>query len=147
MIRRTIASLGALIADAQEQGLTAKNAVRDLRRNRRNNSAQTERHEGRLEVGRDIPSPGEIKALLATATGRWRPLLITAVLTGLRASELRGLTWANVDLKAGELHVRQRADRFNSIGAPKSRSGHRTVPLPHSRGEHPARMETRLPQR
>ncbi len=130
MIRRTVASLGAMIADAQEQGLTAKNAVRDLRRNRRSKSAQTERHEGRLEVGLDIPSPGEIKALLATATDRWRPLLITAVFTGLRASELRGLTWANVDLKANELHVRQRADRFNAIGAPKSGSGHRTVPLP-----------------
>ena len=130
MIRRTVASLGALIADAQEQGLTAKNAVRDLRRNRRNNSAQTERHEGRLEVGRDIPAPGEIKALLASATGRWRPLLITAVFTGLRASELRGLKWSNVDLKANELHVRERADRFNVIGKPKSRAGHRTVPLP-----------------
>ena len=55
---------------------------------------------------------------------------MTAVFTGLRASELRGLTWANVDLKAAELHVRQRADRFNVIGPPKSRAGHRTVPLP-----------------
>jgi integrase len=55
---------------------------------------------------------------------------LTAIFTGLRASELRGLRWADVDLKKGELHVRQRADRYNIIGRPKSESGERTVPLP-----------------
>jgi integrase len=62
--------------------------------------------------------------------GRWRPIILTAIFTELRASELRGLRWADVDLKKGELHVRQRADRDNAIGAPKSESGERTVPLP-----------------
>jgi integrase len=58
-----------------------------------------------------------------------RPLLLTAVFTGLRASELRGLRWDDVDLKKAELHVRQRADRYNAIGKPKSHSGERTVPF------------------
>ena len=49
---------------------------------------------------------------------------------GLRASELRGLTWANVDLHAGTVHVAQRMDRYGTIGAPKSLAGDRTVPLP-----------------
>ena len=62
--------------------------------------------------------------------GRCRPLLLTAIFTGLRASELRGLRWNDVDLKRGELHVRQRADRYGKIGAPKSEAGERTVPLP-----------------
>jgi integrase len=35
-----------------------------------------------------------------------------------------------VDLKRGELHVRQRADRYNAMGKPKSAAGERTVPLP-----------------
>ncbi|MGB9055625.1 MAG: tyrosine-type recombinase/integrase, partial [Pseudolabrys sp.] len=34
-----------------------------------------------------------------------------------------------VDLKKGELHIRQRADRFNKIGKPKSEAGERTIPL------------------
>ena len=59
-----------------------------------------------------------------------RPLLLTAIFTGLRASELRGLRWEDVDLKVGELHVRQRANSFNAIGRPKSEAGERTVPLP-----------------
>jgi integrase len=81
-------------------------------------------------VGVDIPTPDEIKAIVTNLQGRWRPLLLTAIFTGLRASELRGLQWPDVDLKKAELHVRQRADKFNTIGKPKSASGQRTVPLP-----------------
>ncbi len=43
-----------------------------------------------------------------------------AIRCGLRASELRGLRWQDVDLKS-ELHVHQRADAYNEIGRPKSR--------------------------
>ena len=146
MVRRVVASLGSMIADAQEQGLTAKNAVRDLQRNRRRNNSATERHEDQLTVGRDIPAPDEIKALLAYATGRLRPLLVTAVFTGLRASELRGLTWANVDLKANELHVRQRADRFNTIGKPEVEGGKSHGAAAGIRCEYAQGMEARLSQ-
>ncbi len=85
----------------------------------------------RLEVGRDIPTPQEVARMVnATAKGsRLRALLMMATSTGLRASELRGLRWSDVDLKTGELHVRQRADRWNKIGPPKSDAGRRTVPL------------------
>ena len=55
---------------------------------------------------------------------------MTAIFTGLRASELRGLTWRNLNLKAGTLSVTQRADRFDQIGLPKSEAAHRTIPLP-----------------
>ena len=44
------------------------------------------------------------------------PLILTALFTGLRTSELRGLTWAAIDLKAGELTVSQRLDRFGGWG-------------------------------
>lgn len=56
-------------------------------------------------------------------------LLLTAALTGLRASELRGLRWSDVDLKACEIHVRQRADRYRAIGNPKSAASRRSIPL------------------
>ena len=66
---------------------------------------------------------------MEAAKGRWRPILLTAIFTGLRASELRGLRWKDVDLDKRELQVRQRADRYGAIGKPKSESGERTVPL------------------
>lgn len=56
-------------------------------------------------------------------------MIITAIFTGLRASELRGLRWSDVDLDSGELTVHQRADRWGVIGPPKSHAGKRTVPL------------------
>jgi len=67
--------------------------------------------------------------MLDAAQGRWRPLVITAVFTGLRASEIRGLRWVDVDLGRALLTVRQRADRWNVIGPPKSEAGRREVPL------------------
>jgi integrase len=57
-------------------------------------------------------------------------LLLTAVFTGMRSSELRGLTWANVDIENKLVHVRQRADAYNEIGRPKSSAGDRTIPIP-----------------
>ena len=88
------------------------------------------RDKPKLEVGRDIPTPQEVARLVkATTNLKLRVLLMTAASTGLRSSELRGLPWRYVDLKAGELHVRQRADRWNKIGPPKSDSSKRTVPL------------------
>ena len=131
MVRKIMGQLGSILADAQERGLVAQNVVRSLRGNRRRARAEhvDKRQKGKLKVGIDIPAPEEIKAIIAHLSGRWRPLLLTAIFTGLRASELRGLRWADVDLKRGELHVRQRADRYNAIGRPKSVAGERTIPL------------------
>src|SRR5262249_3053533 len=68
-------------------------------------------------------------AIIAALSDRWRPLILTTIFTGLRASEIRGLRWANVDLSKRELHVVERADEYNQLGRPKSGSGERTVPL------------------
>jgi integrase len=122
-----LTSLGAILADAQERGQSAKNAVRDLRRGRKKRAG--DRHKKPLEVGVDIPTPAEVSAILGKATGRWRPLIIVAAFTGLRASELRGLPWADVDLKANELKVTQRADRYREIGSPKAVKSRRTIPF------------------
>jgi integrase len=132
MIKRVIRSLGALLAEAHERGLTAKNPVRDMRKRRpRGAERQSERRQkGKLKVGTDIPISDEIKAIIAHLRGRWRPLFLTAIFTGLRASELRGLRWTDVDLNKHRVHVRQRADRYNQIGPPKSAAGEREVPLP-----------------
>jgi integrase len=130
MVRRARRLLGAILADAQERGLVAQNVVYSMRKSR-----HTRRSEGngKIKTGIDIPTPAEIHAIvgaLGTAAGRHRPVLLTAIFTGLRASELRGLRWVDLDLKRGELHVRQRADRFNTFGRPKSEAGERTIPLP-----------------
>jgi integrase len=77
----------------------------------------------------DIPTPDEVRTIIVHLDGRWRPRLLTAIFTGLRASELRGLRWDDIKLKRGELHVRQRADRWGAMGHPKSEAGERTIPV------------------
>ena len=153
LTRYVVRSLGALLADAQERGLVVRNTVRELRgRRKRGADARREARSGNLKVGVDIPTPAEIKAIAEaaarpkpqsdiqakmTAEDRrgqwpkgWRPLLLTAIFTGLRASELRGLRWSDVDLKKNVVNVRQRADKYLTIGQPKSSAAERIVPLP-----------------
>jgi integrase len=129
---KVIVSLGAILGTAMAAGLVARNVVRDQASGHSKRQRRLgKRHDKRIEVGVDIPTKDEIRALLAAAQGRWRPMIVTVIFTGLRASELRGLRWSDVELGAGagSLSVRQRADRFNAIGSPKSNAGKRTVPL------------------
>jgi integrase len=119
LARKVLTSLKSLLKVAKHAHVAADVSI-----------GRGKRGESKLEVGVDIPTPDEIKRLLQAATEapiRPRTLLITAVSTGLRASELRGLRWRDVDLKHSELHVRQRADRYNEIGQPKSASGTRAI--------------------
>ena len=70
----------------------------------------------------DIPTPDEIKVIITNAKGHWRPLLITAIFTGVRASELRGLRWQDVNLKVNELKVNELHVRQAPIGSMRSAS-------------------------
>jgi len=119
MARKVLTSLKSLLRAGKHAHVAADVSIK-----------RRKRDEHKLEEGRDIPTPAEIKRLIAAAADdKRRALLLTAALTGLRASELRGLRWKDVDLKVGELHVCQRADRFNRIGPPKSESSRRAIPL------------------
>ena len=132
MVKRVTTSLGSLIADAQERGSVSRNAVREMARSRARGKARQgeRRRRARAHIGVDIPTREEIGAIVAALSPRWRPLLLTAIFSGLRASELRGLRWSDIDLQESRLHVRQRADRYQEMGMPKSDAGQRSVPLP-----------------
>ena len=117
-----------MLGTPSRRGLVAQNVAagttidRDKRRRRR------------LEVGVDVPTPVEVRALLEAADqGRGRPGSLAA-LAGLRASEIRGLPWSDVDLGLRPaVTIAQRADQRAHDRPPKSREGRRTVPL----GERP----------
>jgi len=111
MVKRARSFLSMLLSDAMERGLATRNVARGLSSNRkRGRERQAERRaKGRLKVGIDIPTLDESRAIMASLKGRWRPLILVAMFCGLRSSELRGLTWANVDIEKRLIHVRQRA--------------------------------------
>jgi hypothetical protein len=45
----------------------------------------------KIRAGRDFPNKAEVNAILRTATGRWRPLVVAVIFTWMRSSEPRGL--------------------------------------------------------
>jgi integrase len=129
LTKAVLVSLSSILNEAMDRGLVAQNVLHKRRSKRVN--GRSEKH---VEIGPEIPFPDEIRRIsshLAGLAAPWaRPLLLTAIFTGLRASELRGLRWVDLDLGRNELHVRQRADILGVIGSPKSKAGTRSLPLP-----------------
>jgi integrase len=121
--KKILTSFKMLLRDAVRRGNVAQNVALGVK------ITTSKRDKKKLKVGVDIPAPDEIRAIVGAATGRIRPLLITAIFTGMRSSELRGAHWSDVDLKTGAIHVCRRVDRYGQTGKPKSDAGTRTIPL------------------
>jgi len=78
-------------------------------------------------------NPLEVKMFLdIAASDRLEAMWTMAVYTGLRQGELLGLRWEDIDLERWRLGVRQTIQRIGGeliVGAPKSRSSRRSVPI------------------
>jgi integrase len=124
MARKILASFKSVIRDARRRGLIAQNVAADT------TIGANGRHRRRLEVGVDVPTPGEVKTLIEAADPKARALISLAGLAGLRASEFRALRWSNLDLGTRPVvTILERADYRSVLGSPKSASSRRTVPL------------------
>lgn len=138
MARRVLTSLKGVLGEAQRRGLIGHNPASAARVAKR-------RAEASEEEKASIPPKDDLRAMVTksaelwplvrrntvgnTVTCCWRPLIVTAIFTGMRASELRGLSWSYVDLEQGVIRVRQRADCYAKLGPPKSKAGRRDIPL------------------
>ncbi len=118
MAGKAVRALSRIIGEAQRRGLVAQNVA----------SAVKVTRQARDKPKIDIPAKDELRSMLEHA-GELKPLLMTAIFSGLRASELRGLRWSDIDLKKNTITVAQRADKYCDIGPPKSASGYRTIPI------------------
>jgi integrase len=116
----------AILKEAQACGLLVVNPA-DASKGRR--TKQNDRDKPPIRIGHEIPDKPDIRAIIAASTGVWRVMAITAAFTGMRASELRGLPWDNVDLNGHVIHVWQRADARRKIGPCKTGSGYRDIPI------------------
>jgi integrase len=126
LAKKVLVSLKSLLRDAQRRGQVAQNVAAGCKIVMANRDAQ------KLKAGVDIPLPGEVKQIIdGCATEQARATAMVAALAGLRASELRGLRWTDLDLKSSRavVVVRQRADRYNVIGIPKSEASARVIPI------------------
>ncbi|MGO8645146.1 tyrosine-type recombinase/integrase [Rhizobium ruizarguesonis] len=119
MVKKVLGSLSGIFTEALRTGKAAQNPVAAVK------IKLSKRDAARAEM----PTKAELRAILNATPEKHKPFIWTAAFTGLRASELRGLPWSDVDLDGKILHVRQRADPYNVIGKPKSEAGTRDVPL------------------
>lgn len=76
----------------------------------------------------DFLSREESQLLLKHSKDLWYDMILTALKTGLRLGELRGLKWDDIDLKKQTLTVRRSAYRHDCFVSPKSNK-ERTIPL------------------
>ena len=125
MRRKALTSLSTALNFAKRRGKVAQNVALGVKVKSDARHTAT----GPIKAGRDFPTKQELKLLIDNAPERWRAFIVVAVFTGMRASELRGLRWADVDLDGATIHVSQRADTWGKMGPPKSAAGARAIPL------------------
>jgi integrase len=132
MTAKAVRHLSMILGEAVRRGLVGQNVARGITVKRPRQDGKRQRLARRAE----IPPKEHLRRLLDAAERlgaddpRLPVMLPVVMLTGLRASELRGLAWPNADLGASSsLTVTQRADRWNDIGPPKSDAGYRTIPI------------------
>lgn len=126
MTRKAVRALSMILNVAMEHGKVSQNVAASVK----------------VEIsGRDrkarivIPPREHLRSLLEGADSlanddpQLAVLIRVAMFAGLRSSEIRALSWPDIDLADGAITVSQRADRWNDLGAPKSDAGHRTVPI------------------
>src|SRR5262249_40140734 len=123
-VRKIVTCLKAILKRARAKEWMHHNPVEDLR------VEADKRNKRKIKAGVDFPLQSEVAAIIGAATGLARPFILVATFAGLRASELRGLRWQDVDFAKATITISQRADRFNQIGNPKSEGSARTIPVP-----------------
>jgi integrase len=125
MRRKVLTNLKTAISFSQGRGEVAQNVARSVSLRKEDQRTTS----GPLRAGTDFPTKAELRLMLDNVGDKYRAFIVTAIFTGMRISELRGLPWRDVDLEAGIIHVRQRADAWGRLGAPKSKAGSRDIPL------------------
>jgi integrase len=112
--------LSRLFGHAVRRGLIEVNPVSKLDRSERPRISRQER---------PVLNPEEIGRLLDAAAPRFRTLLATAILSGLRQGELLGLHWRDVDFDNQLIHVRTQLNRKRRDVPPKTERAVRDVIL------------------
>ena len=72
-----VSSLGSILAEAMTRGQVARNVVREQARGDRRRARVERRHKRQLQVGVDLPTKDELRAMIEHA-GPLRPLLVTS---------------------------------------------------------------------
>lgn len=120
-VNRDLAVIKHLLQRAVDDGLIDANPARTVKLFRIQ------------ERDRRVLSEVEERRLLAAAAPHLRPLLVVALHTGLRRSELTNLGWSDVDFETGYVFVRRQTKSYKNRSVPLNdvaRATFRAIPGP-----------------
>ncbi len=143
-VKRILGALSCVFTFALRRGYVTTHPFQRLERDERPHPLRSDQR---------VLTRTELARLFAACPRRYRPLLITGAYTGMRLSEVLGLSWEDVDFAAGVIHVRHQLARGRRGVPPhrirpKTRASVREIPLlpqlaavlrQHKRGSHFAR--------
>jgi integrase len=124
-IKRILAALSCVFTFALRRGYITSHPFQRLERDERPHPLRSDQR---------VLTRAELARLFAACPRRYRPLLLTGAYTGMRLSEVLGLSWDDVDFAAGVVHVRQQLARGRRGVPPhrippKTRASVREIPL------------------
>jgi integrase len=139
-IKRILGALSCVFTFALRRGYVATHPFQRLERDERPHPLRSDQR---------VLTRSELTRLFAACPRRYRPLLATGAYTGMRLSEVLGLSWDDVDFAAGLIHVRHQLARGRRGVPPhrippKTRASLREIPPPPSTWGGPARPQAQF---
>lgn len=124
-VKRILGALSCVFTFALRRGYIATHPFHRLERDERPHPLRSDQR---------VLTRAELARLFAACPRRYRPLLLTGAYTGMRLSEVLGLSWDDVDFAAGVIHVRHQLARGRRgipphRIPPKTRASTREIPL------------------
>src|SRR5438445_10831223 len=101
-VKRILAALSCVFTFALRRGYVSSHPFDRLERDERPHPLSSDQR---------VLTQIELARLFAACPARYRPLLLTGAFTGMRLSEVLGLSWDDVDFPAGVVRVRHQLAR------------------------------------
>jgi len=124
-VKRILGALSCVFTFALRRGYVATHPFHRLERDERPQPLRSDQR---------VLTCTELARLFAACPPRYRPLLLTGAYTGMRLSEVLGLSWGDIDFADGSIHVRHQLARGRGGVPPhrippKTRASVREIPL------------------
>lgn len=124
-VKRILAALSCVFTFALRRGYVNAHPFDRLERDERPHPLRSDQR---------VLTGAELARLFAACPRRYRPLLLAGAYTGMRLSEVLGLSWEDVDFVAGVIRVRHQLARGRRGVpphriSPKTRASVREIPL------------------
>ena len=124
-IKRILGALSCIFTFALRRGYISAHPFDRLERDERPHPLGSDQR---------VLTQTELARLFSACPRRYQPLLLTGAYTGMRLSEVLGLSWDDVDFSAGVVHVRHQLARGRRglpphRIPPKTRASVREIPL------------------